>query len=338
MKYEGEKDYRHGSKSHLGVLITNLGTPDRPNSNSLKKYLKEFLSDPRVIELPKILWQTILRGIILKTRPRKVSKLYKSIWTKKGSPLLVTLENQKKGIAKIINKKKNKIKIVASMRYGNPSIKEGLDKLKKMGCRKILIFPLYPQYCAATTGSTFDKVTEILRKWRWIPEVRFINGYYDDPLYVNALAESIKKSWKKYGKTQKLVFSYHGIPKKYLLKGDPYHCFCHKTTRLIVEKMNLKEEEYITTFQSRFGPDEWLKPYTDKTLEELPKKGIKKIHILSPGFSSDCLETIEELEQENKKIFLDAGGEKYCYIPCLNNSPEHLKLLTNQILKHINYW
>lgn len=224
------------------------------------------------------------------------------------------------------------------MRYGNPSIKNGLNKLKNYGCRKILIFPLYPQYCAATTGSTFDEVTRILRKWRWIPETRFINGYSDNPVYVSAIVESIKKSWKKYGKSQKLIFSYHGIPKKYLLKGDPYYCFCQKTTRLVVEKMKIKKDDYITTFQSRFGPDEWLTPYTNKTLENLPKEGIKKIHILSPGFSSDCLETIEELEQENKKIFLAAGGKKYYYIPCLNNDHLHIKLLSELILKHTRGW
>ena len=338
MKYQGEKNYKHGSKEKLGVLITNLGTPDRPNKKALKLYLKEFLSDPRVIEIPKIIWQSILRGIILNIRPKKIAKLYKSIWNKEGGPLLVMLKKQKKGIEKDLRNKIKNIKIEIAMRYGNPSIEKGLKKLKNLGCRRILIFPLYPQYCAATTGSTFDKVTEVLRKWRWVPETRFINGYHDNILYINCLIKSIRESWKKNGKSQKLIFSYHGVPKKYLLSGDPYYCFCQKTTRLVIEKMKLKKQEYITTFQSRFGPQEWLTPYTDKTLEELPKKGIKKIHILSPGFSSDCLETIEELEQENKKIFLDAGGEKYCYIPCLNNSPEHLKLLTNQILKHINYW
>ena len=336
MKYEGENNYKHGSKERIGVLITNLGTPDKPKRKELKIYLKEFLSDPRVIEVPKVIWQIILRLIILNLRPQKVAKLYKFIWKKEGGPLLVMLKKQKKGIQKILKKKNIKIEI--GMRYGNPNIKLGLEKLRRKSCRKILILPLYPQYCAATTGSTFDKVTEILRKWRWIPEIRFVNNYFEEPMYIECLARSIKKNWKKFGKPQKLIFSYHGIPKKYLLKGDPYHCFCQKTTRLVAEKMKLKEKDYITTFQSRFGPDEWLQPYTDKTLEELPEKGIKKVHILSPGFSSDCLETLEELEVQNKEIFFSSGGEEYNYIKCLNDDLQHLKMLRSLILNHLKGW
>ena len=338
MKYDGEKNYKHGSKERIGVLITNLGTPDKPDKMALKLYLKEFLSDPRVIELPKIIWQIILRGIILNVRPKKVAKLYKSIWEKRGSPLLVMLKKQKKGVEKNLRNKIKNIKVEIAMRYGNPNINMGLKKLRNFGCRRILILPLYPQYCAATTGSTFDKVTEVLRKWRWVPEIRFINGYYDNPLYIDCLVKSIKDSWNKSGKTQKLIFSYHGVPKKYLLSGDPYHCFCQKTTRLVVEKMNLKEKDYITTFQSRFGPQEWLKPYTDKTLEELPKKNINSIHIISPGFSSDCLETLEELEVENKKNFFSAGGKKYIYIKCLNNNDLHLKMLSSLVQEHTKGW
>ena len=338
MKYEGEKDYKHGSKENIGILITNLGTPDKPKKEELRIYLKEFLSDPRVIEVPKLIWQIILRGIILKVRPQKVAKLYKSIWKKEGGPLLVMLEKQKKGINKIIKKKYKNFKIEIAMRYGNPSIKKGLEKLRDQGCRKILIFPLYPQYCAATTGSTFDKVTDILRKWRWIPEIRFINQYFEEKNYIKVLANSIERFWQVNGKPQKLIFSYHGIPKKYLLKGDPYHCFCQKTTRLVIEKLKLKEKDYITTFQSRFGPDEWLQPYTDKTLEKLPSEGVKKIHILSPGFSSDCLETLEELDVENKNNFLSAGGEEYNYIKCLNDNPDHLEMLSDVIINNTKGW
>ena len=337
MKYIGEKNYKHGSKEKLGVLITNLGTPDKPNKKFLKLYLKEFLSDPRVIEIPKFFWQLILRGIILNVRPKKIAKLYKSIWTNKGAPLLATLKKQKINIKKNLKNKVN-LEIEIAMRYGNPSIEHGLNILRNKKCRRILIFPLYPQYCAATTGSTFDAVSNVLKKWRWIPELRFVNGYSDEPIYIDAISESIKKNWKKNGKSQKLIFSYHGVPKKYLLKGDPYHCYCQKTTRLVAEKMKLKEADYITTFQSRFGPEEWLTPYTDKTLENLPRIGIKNIHILSPGFSSDCLETIEELDQENRKIFLSAGGQKYYYIPCLNNDYLLIKLLSNLILKHTRGW
>ena len=338
MKYKGEPDYKHGSRDRLGVLLTNLGTPENPSPVSLKKYLKEFLSDPRVIEVPRIIWQIILRGFILNTRPKKVAKLYKSIWLKKGSPLLVTLKSQTKKIKKKIGRKLGDTRFELAMRYGDPSIESGLAALNRQGCRRILILPLYPQYCAATTGSTFDKVTKILRGWRWIPEVRFVNGYFDHPMYINALCESIKTNWKTKGRLEKIIFSYHGVPKKYLLKGDPYHCFCQKTTRLVVEKLKLKEKEYMTTFQSRFGPDEWLQPYTDKTLESLPAKGVKKIHIISPGFSSDCLETLEELEKENKEIFLGAGGLEYNYIPCLNESPNHINLLSELIINHTKGW
>ena len=338
MKYEGEKNYKHGKKEKIGILITNLGTPDKPNKKALKRYLKEFLSDPRVIEIPKLIWQAILRLIILNLRPQKVAKLYKSIWKKEGGPLLVMLQKQKKGIQKTLRKSSKNLEIEIGMRYGNPSIKLGLERLKSKSCRKILVLPLYPQYCAATTGSTFDKVTEILRKWRWIPEIRFVNNYFEESMYIECLVKSIKESWKKFGKTQKLIFSYHGVPKKYLLKGDPYYCFCQKTTRLVAERMKLKKKDYITTFQSKFGPGEWLQPYTDKTLEELPKKGIKKIHILSPGFSSDCLETLEELEVQNKENFLSSGGERYNYIKCLNDDPQHLKMLGFLILNNIKGW
>ena len=338
MKYDGEKNYKHGKKEKIGILITNLGTPDKPNKEALKTYLKEFLSDPRIIEIPKLIWQAILRLIILNLRPQKSAKLYKSIWKKEGGPLLVMLKKQKRGIKKVLQNKLKNIKIEIGMRYGNPSIKLGLENLRRKSCRKILVLPLYPQYCAATTGSTFDKVTEILRKWRWIPEIRFVNNYFEESMYIECLVKSIKESWKKSGKTQKLIFSYHGVPKKYLLKGDPYYCFCQKTTRLVAERMKLKKKDYITTFQSKFGPGEWLQPYTDKTLEELPKKGIKKIHILSPGFSSDCLETLEELEVQNKENFLSSGGERYNYIKCLNDDPQHLKMLGFLILNHIKGW
>ena len=338
MKYDGEKDYKHSSNENLGILITNLGTPEKPTKKKIRIFLKEFLSDPRVIEVPKLIWQIILRLIILNLRPQKVAKLYKSIWKKEGGPLLVMLEKQKRGIKKILQKNLKNVKVEIGMRYGNPNVKLGLEKLRKQRCRRILVLPLYPQYCAATTGSTFDKVTEVLRRWRWIPEIRFVNNYFENPLYINCLIKSIRDSWKKLGKSQKLIFSYHGIPKKYLLNGDPYHCFCQKTTRLVVEKMKLKKEEYITTFQSRFGPEEWLKPYTDKTLKELPSKGIKKIHILSPGFSSDCLETLEELEVENKENFISSGGKKYNYIKCLNDDPQHLNMFAMLILKHTRGW
>ena len=296
----GEKNYEHGSPDTTGILLTNLGTPDEPTAKALKHYLREFLSDPRVIEIPKLFWQIILRGIILQIRPKKSAKTYSTIWTKEGSPLLTISKKQLELVRKEIKDSYPNSVVELAMRY--------------------------------------DAVTNILQKWRWIPELRFVNQYFDEENYIKALSNSIEVFWKKNGKPQKIIFSYHGIPKKYHLKGDPYHCFCLKTTRLVKEYLNLNDEESITTFQSRFGRAEWLQPYTSQTLMELPKQGIKNIHIISPGFSADCLETLEELEEENREYFVKAGGEKYKYIPCLNDSPMHISMIAELITKHTQGW
>ena len=338
VKYIGEKDYEHGSKEKIGVLITNLGTPDAPNKKELKVYLNQFLSDPRVIELPKILWQIILKLVILQIRPSKSAEAYKQIWTDKGSPLLDIANRQLSKIQSSFSSKNENIVFEVGMRYGNPSISDALSKLQTKQIRRLLVLPMYPQYCAATTGSTFDEVTNVLQKWRWIPEMRFINQYFEEKNYIEALSNSIKSFWKKNKKPQKIIFSYHGIPKRYLTNGDPYHCFCLKTTRLVKEHLGLLDDEIMTTFQSRFGKEEWLKPYTSETLKELPKQGIKNIHIISPGFSSDCLETLEELEEENKEYFMESGGENYHYIPCLNDHDDHINVFVNLIKKHIQGW
>ena len=338
VKYIGEKDYEHGSKEKIGVLITNLGTPDAPNKKELKVYLNQFLSDPRVIELPKILWQILLKLVILQIRPSKSAEAYKQIWTDKGSPLLDIANRQLNKIQSSFSSKNENIVFEVGMRYGNPSIPDALLKLQKKQVRRLLVLPMYPQYCAATTGSTFDEVTNVLQKWRWIPEMRFINQYFEEKNYIEALSNSIKSFWKKTSKPQKIIFSYHGIPKRYLTNGDPYHCFCLKTTRLVKENMGLSDDEIMTTFQSRFGREEWLKPYTSETLKELPKQGIKNIHIISPGFSSDCLETLEELEEENKEYFMESGGENYHYIPCLNDHDDHIDVFVNLIKKHTQGW
>ena len=334
----GEKDYEHGSQDRTGILLTNLGTPDEPTSKAVKPYLREFLSDPRVIEIPKFIWQIILRFFILQIRPRRSAKIYTSVWTNDGSPLLVVAKKQLDLVRKELKVLYPNSVVELAMRYGNPSIESALNKLQKKQVRRLLVFPLYPQYCAATTASTFDAVTNVLQKWRWIPELRFINQYYDENSYIKALSQSIQEFWKINGKPQKTIFSYHGIPKKYHMKGDPYHCFCLKTTRLVKEYMKLNDEEFITTFQSRFGRAEWLQPYTSKTLMELPKKGIKDINIISPGFSADCLETLEELEEENREYFEKAGGEKYQYIPCLNDNPLHISMMIDLIKKHTQGW
>tara|TARA_B100000029_G_scaffold167444_1_gene163618 strand:- start:729 stop:1754 length:1026 start_codon:yes stop_codon:yes gene_type:complete len=337
-KYIGEKNYQHGSEEKTGVLITNLGTPDAPTANALRPYLKEFLSDTRVIEIPKLIWQIILHLVILQIRPRRSAKNYKKIWTDDGSPLLYISKKQVNLVEEKLSKDFPNTIFILGMRYGNPSIKNALKLLQNNQVRRLLVFPLYPQYCAATTGSTFDAVSSILQKWRWIPEIRFINQYFEEDFYIKAIADSIKKAEVEKGKPQKIIFSYHGIPKKYHIEGDPYHCFCLKTTRLVKEQLNLKEEDIITTFQSRFGSQEWLQPYTDETLKKLPNEGIKDVHIISPGFSADCLETLEELKEENKNYFMQAGGKSYHYISCLNTNAEHIEMMSYLIRKHTKGW
>jgi ferrochelatase len=310
-----------------GILVTNLGSPDAPTSKALRVYLAEFLSDPRIVEIPRLIWLMILHGIILRVRPKKSAKAYASIWTENGSPLIHISQQQADKIAEKLKANNHNVEVELAMRYGNPSIEAGLEKLRDKGITRIIVFPLYPQYSSPTTGSTFDAIANVLKKWRWVPELHFINGYHTNPLYIESLANSIQEDLDKNGTPQKIVFSYHGMPKQFLDHGDPYHCLCHQTTRLVVEKLGLDKDLVMTTFQSRFGKAEWLKPYTDATLESFPKQGIRDIAIISPAFSADCLETLEELEEENREIFEEAGGEKYRYIAALNDRDDHIDAL-----------
>jgi protoporphyrin/coproporphyrin ferrochelatase len=310
--------------TRIGVLLINLGTPDAPSTSATRRYLAEFLSDPRVVEIPRLLWLLILHSVILRVRPKKSAALYKSIWTSEGSPLLVISKQQQAAIQQQLG---DGYSVKLGMRYGNPSIASAMQELQKEGVRKIIVLPLYPQYAGPTTGSSFDAVAKELNHWRWVPELHFINNYCDHPLYIDALANSVREHIEKNGLPQKIIFSYHGMPKRFLTAGDPYFCFCQKTTRLVQEKLQLDKNICITSFQSRFGKAEWLKPYTNETLESLPKEGIKNIAILSPAFSADCLETLEELMVENRHIFIDAGGEKYDYIAALNDHPDHIAAL-----------
>ena len=310
-----------------GILVTNLGSPDAPTPKALRVYLAEFLSDPRIVEIPRLIWLMILHGIILRVRPKKSAKAYASIWTENGSPLIHISQQQADKIAEKLKANNHNVEVELAMRYGNPSIEAGLEKLRDKGITRIIVFPLYPQYSSPTTGSTFDAIANVLKKWRWVPELHFINGYHTNPLYIKSLANSIQEDLDNHGTPQKIVFSYHGMPKQFLDHGDPYHCLCHQTTRLVVERLGLDKELVMTTFQSRFGKAEWLKPYTDATLESFPKEGIKDIAIISPAFSADCLETLEELEEENREIFEEAGGEKYRYIAALNDRDDHIDAL-----------
>ncbi len=339
MKYKGNPDYKHDSAPCTGVLITNLGTPDAPTPKALRKYLAEFLSDTRVIEAPKLIWWFVLHCVILRIRPKRSAKAYEKVWTEDGSPLMSICKKQAISIQQELDTRfSGTVKVELAMRYGNPSIESGLEKLREANANRVLIFPLYPQYSASTTASTFDAVADVLKKWRWIPEIRMINHYHDNSDYINTLANSISKYWETNSKPEKLLFSFHGLPKEYLLKGDPYHCECYKTARLVAEKLELNDDEWQLTFQSRFGPKEWLQPYTDLTLKELGASGTKHVQIICPGFSADCLETLEEINIQNRDFFIEAGGEQFSYIPALNNDEEHIQALSNIIINHCQGW
>ena len=317
-----------------GVLIINLGTPDSTSWFDIRKYLKEFLSDKRVIEVNPFVWQIILNVFILNLRPSKTAKAYKEIWMKNEnmSPLLYYTKKQTEKLSSSISKEN--IIVDFAMRYGNPSIKSKIIKLHAEGCENLTILPLYPQYASATTATVCDEVYRVLMKMRWQPSLKIIPHYESDPLYIDALVNSINKKIKEINWTPDLIVaSYHGIPKKYFDNGDPYHCYCHKTTRLISEKFN--SIKIKTTFQSRFGPQEWLQPYTDKTLENLPKENYKNVLTICPGFASDCVETLEEILIQGKESFIESGGENFDMVPCLNDSDDHISLFKSLIQKNI---
>ena len=316
-----------------GVLLINLGTPDSTSWLDIRKYLKEFLSDRRVIEVNPFLWQIILNLFILTFRPSKTAKAYKEIWMNdiNMSPLRYYTEMQSKKVNEKISNEN--LIIDYAMRYGNPSIKQKMHKLQEQGCEKLIVIPLYPQYAAATTATVCDEVYRTLMKMRWQPSLQIIPHYESEPLYIAALVNSIEKKMSKIKWIPDLIVaSYHGIPKKYFDKGDPYQCYCQKTSRLLKESFD--KIPILTTFQSRFGPQEWLQPYTDKTFESLPKEGKKKLLVICPGFSSDCVETLEEISIQGKESFLNAGGEEFEVVPCLNDNDDHIKLLTHLIQKY----
>tara|TARA_S200000501_G_scaffold336149_1_gene341315 strand:- start:643 stop:1635 length:993 start_codon:yes stop_codon:yes gene_type:complete len=317
-----------------GVLLVNLGTPDSTSWWDIRKYLKEFLSDRRVIEVNPIIWQVILNLFILTFRPSKTAKAYKEIWMKDKdmSPLRYFTQIQAQRLSDQI--KEDKIIVDYAMRYGNPSIKIKIHNLQKLGCENLVVLPLYPQYAAATTATVCDEIYRTLMNMRWQPNLKIVPHYESDPLYIEAIVNSILKKVSEVNwKPDLIVASYHGIPKRYFDKGDPYHCYCHKTTRLISEKYS--EIKIITTFQSRFGPQEWLQPYTDKTFESLPKDGKKNILVICPGFSSDCVETLEEISIQGRESFIKSGGENFEMIPCLNDSDDHIALIKHLVLENI---
>ena len=327
----------------IGILITNLGTPDAPTEMALQPYLKEFLSDTRVVEPPPApwLWKLILNTMILRTRPAASAQAYQSIWNSEGdgSPLLDISQRQVEKVkATLTPHHGDRLHFALGMRYGRPSIATALQQLQAQGCQKILVFPLYPQYAGATTGSTFDAVFDELKKWRRVPALRTIDHYHDHEGYIQALANSIQAYQAEHGQPQKLIMSYHGIPLRYWQNGDPYIEQCHATSKQVAEKLGLTENDYIVTFQSRFGKEPWVEPYTDETLKALPQQGIKHVQVICPGFSADCLETIEEIGEGNRDYFLEAGGENFGYIPCLNDREDHIAALSTLIETHIQGW
>ena len=331
-RFAGRDKSLHEKTPRTGVLLVNLGTPEAPTADALRKYLRQFLSDPRVVEIPRLVWMIILHGIILRVRPAKSAKLYESIWTEKGSPLMVISEQQKEKVTlKLAQELDEPVEVALAMRYGEPSIDKALNNFQQQGIDNIVVMPLYPQYAGPTTGSVFDAVVDAIKPWRWIPSLHFVGSYHQNEKYIKALAASVTEHFEQHGKPEKLVLSYHGMPKLFHTQGDPYYCFCALTTRALAKALKLSEDDYVMTFQSRFGKAEWLKPYTDATLEQLANNGVKDIAIMSPAFSADCLETLEELVEENKEVFIEAGGENYHYIPCLNDRDDHIEAIVEMI-------
>lgn len=338
MAFAKEPSYTHGQPARTGILLCNLGTPEAPTAPALRRYLGEFLADPRVVEIPKAIWWFILHGIILRVRPRKSAAKYATIWTPEGSPLKAWTEKQAKLLQGYLGERGHHVAIRYAMRYGQPAVQEQLDALKDAGCTRILVLPAYPQYCAATTASVFDMVYQWGLKVRTVPELRFVNHYHDDPRYIDALRASVEKHWMAHGRPDKLVMSFHGMPERTLYLGDPYHCECLKTGRLLAEALGLQKDQYLVTFQSRFGRAKWLEPYTEPSLVAMAKDGVGRVDVVCPGFSSDCIETLEEIDQEAREAFLQAGGQAFHYIPCLNDSAEGMRALTALCEQHMSGW
>ncbi len=338
-KFRGNPDYDHQQSAKTGILIINLGTPDAPEASAIRHYLAEFLSDPRIIEMPRWLWKLILHGVILRFRPAHITPAYRSIWGEDGSPLLSTSKQQLEKIKSQISPLfRHPVEFALGMRYGQPSIASALRKLQAHNVQRLLVLPLYPQYSATTTASTFDAIAQELMSWRWIPALRMLNQYHDHPAYIEALANSITEFWQTRPQADMLLFSFHGLPKRYLMAGDPYFCQCQKTARLLADKLGLEKHRWQISFQSRVGRDEWLKPYTDETLKTLPGKNKKSVQVICPGFAADCLETLEEINIQNREWFMEAGGEHFDYIPALNAAPGHIDMLSRIIKEQCGEW
>lgn len=337
--YQSTPNFEHGLAESTGVLLVNLGTPEAPTSSAVRRFLKQFLSDPRVVEYPRWLWWLILNGIILRIRPTRSAAAYREIWTDEGSPLMIYSQAIARKMQDLLGARfADAANVELAMSYGDPSIDDAVDRLLGKGARRLLVLPLYPQYSGTTTASVIDAVARKLNKLRWVPEMRFINQYHDERGYIDALVASIREHWDKHGRGDKLMFSFHGVPKTTLLGGDPYHCQCRKSARLVVETLGLTDDEWVLSFQSRVGREEWLRPYTDETVAELGKAGLGKLDVVCPGFSTDCLETLEEIAMQNAELFEESGGGTLSYIPALNARMDHVEFLAGLVEKHVSGW
>jgi len=316
-----------------GIIVSNLGTPDAPTAAAVRRYLREFLSDQRVVEIPKIAWWPILNLIILNVRPKKSARAYASVWTDNGSPLMYFSQQLTDSITEIIGA--DDVPVRLAMRYGNPSLESVLQEFQQQGVERVIVLPLYPQYSATTTAATFDEVSRILMRWRDMPALNFIKDYHQHPEYIEVMAGHIKRYWEQYGRNRLLLFSFHGIPERNVKLGDPYQQQSTKTATLLAQELGLSDDEWMLTFQSRFGYQTWLQPYTDATLKTLPQQGHQNVDVFCPGFAVDCLETLEEIAEENKEYFIESGGQAFRYIPALNASAEHAKMLANLLQSHI---
>jgi ferrochelatase len=336
--FQPEPRFRHGQPARTAVLLVNLGTPDAPTAAALRRYLAEFLSDPRVVEIPRLVWWPILHGIILRTRPARSAAKYASVWMPEGSPLAVWTQRQTEAVGAELAQRGHNVLLRYAMRYGNPGIPAAMDALRAEGATRVLVLPLYPQYAAATTASISDKLLAWACQARRMPELRFVGEYPDDPGYIAALAERVQAHWQARGRAQRLVLSFHGVPHRSLTLGDPYHCQCHKTARLLAEALGLRRDELLVTFQSRFGKAKWLEPYTEPTLRALASQGLKSVDVMCPGFVADCLETLEEIAQEARDAFVASGGSDFRYIECLNGQPSWVAALSSLAERHLQGW
>ncbi|MDX1402948.1 MAG: ferrochelatase [Woeseiaceae bacterium] len=338
-RFASSPQYEHGLPEALGVLLVNLGTPEKPTASSVRRFLRQFLSDPRVVEYPRWLWLPILYGAILPIRPLMTAEAYSKIWTEQGSPLMLHSADIASAMQeKLSARLSGSVHVALAMTYGNPSIQTAIQKMFDAYVRRIIVLPLYPQYSGSTTASVFEAVSNALSKRRWIPEFRFINHYHDANGYISALVASIRDFWDVQGRGERLLMSFHGLPKSMLMKGDPYHCQCQKTARLVATELELDDEQWQISFQSRVGREEWLGPYTEDVLLEWGKEKFSRIDVICPGFSADCLETLEEIEMRGAESFAEAGGGELRYIPALNAREDHVAFLSRTVEKNVAGW